>query len=162
MGDGGSSRGASSSGWGRVLIAGKKGEAGGEPKSQAKGQRPPRDSWETELCAKQMRWEKEDRVKYSAGGGSFMQRFQNRHQLSISPLLCALCPQVVVCWVPVVSKTAANRAERNSGTALEWMTSGEPRLNQMASKSGGMNVGAVRSLRWRPKAVLVKLSMTAK
>ncbi len=64
--------------------------------------------------------------------------------------------------VPVASKTAVSRAERSSGAASEWMTSGEPRVNQMASKSGGMNVGAVRSCRGRTKTVLVKLSMTGK
>ncbi len=38
-----------------VVIAGKKGETGGEPKSIVKGQGAPRDPWEAELCAKQMR-----------------------------------------------------------------------------------------------------------
>jgi hypothetical protein len=42
------------------------------------------------------------------------------------------------------------------------MTSGEPRVNQMASRRGGIKVGAVRSLRGRTKTVFVKLSMTAK
>jgi hypothetical protein len=66
-----------------------------------------------------------------------MQRFQNRHQLSISPLLCALCPQVVVCWVPVAANTAASKVDRSSGAASEWMMSGDPRVNQMASRKGG-------------------------
>jgi hypothetical protein len=35
------------------VIAGKKGEAGGEPKSRENGQRPPRDSWGTELLVRE-------------------------------------------------------------------------------------------------------------
>ena len=49
MGEVGSSRGTSLSGWGKAVIAGRKGETGGEPKSISKGHGPPRDSWETEL-----------------------------------------------------------------------------------------------------------------
>jgi hypothetical protein len=68
-----------------------------------------------------------------------------------------------MCWVPVASNTAASNADKSSGAESEWITSGEPRVNQMASKSGGMKVGAVRSLRGRTKTVFVKLiSMTAK
>ena len=48
-GEVGSSQGTSLSGWGKAVIAGMKGETGGEPKSISKGHRPPRDSWETEL-----------------------------------------------------------------------------------------------------------------
>ncbi len=42
------------------------------------------------------------------------------------------------------------------------MISGEPRVNQMALRSNGTKLGAVRSGRGRTKTVLVKLSMTAR
>ncbi len=56
-----------------------------------------------------------------------MERFQNRHHDSISPLDWGLCSQVEVRCVPVVVATKVIRSLRNSGASSEWMRSGEPR-----------------------------------
>jgi hypothetical protein len=155
---GGHRGGAPSSGWGRTVIARKKGETGGEPKSIAEGQGPPRDSWETELCAKQML----ERKRAISGIERGVLCSDSKIAINAQFLRCFVRSQVVVCWMPVASNTAARKADKSSGAASEWMTSGEPRVNQMESKSRGMKVGTVRTLRGRTKTILVKLSMTAK
>ena len=64
--------------------------------------------------------------------------------------------------MPVVARTAASNSDKSSGAASEWITSGAPRVNHIASRRVGTKVGAVRSVRGRTKTVFVKLSMTAR
>ncbi len=105
-----------------------------------------------------MRWAKDGQARYSDGDKNFMERFQNRHQLSISPLLWTLCPQVVVRVVPVASRIAAMSSDMNSGAASVWITSGAPRRKKISSSSRGARVWASRLGRARTETVSVKLS----
>ena len=90
-----------------------------------------------------------------------MERFQNRHHDSISPLDCGLCPQVEVRCVPVMEATRVIKSLRNSGASSEWMMSGEPRRKYSSSSKRGTRVVACRSARGMRRTVLVKLSIRA-